>query len=259
MYFWGFSIIISPIEKQKTEYSLTASWVCGLILSNGSRGNWHTDGVPPGAPANACWQSWTSITSFQALSTIEYYSSERIDQGVFVTMNASVNSFTTSKVAIRCWGTLWSPPTLVWGTLWSPLTLASGSICTTSESRDMLMVDFWCLSNGGAMAPTACHRFGSGVQAMSVSAQLRFYGRATCVVCIVLLRHAWSRCRSSCRMSKLSSSIGDNQVHSTGSSLSSLLISRSVWLLSCFIKFIAQTFAITNTILESWVRSSNIW
>jgi hypothetical protein len=33
------SIIISPIEEQKTDYTLIASWVCGSILREGPLGN----------------------------------------------------------------------------------------------------------------------------------------------------------------------------------------------------------------------------
>jgi len=61
-----------------------------------------------------------------------------------------------------------------------------------SDLRDMLMVDYWRLSNGGAMAPAGCRRFGSEVRAMTVSARLRFFGGGTLVVHIVLSRHAWS-------------------------------------------------------------------
>jgi len=40
---------------------LIASRVCGSILRDGPLVNWHTDGVPPGVPANASWRSWASI------------------------------------------------------------------------------------------------------------------------------------------------------------------------------------------------------
>ena len=199
MYDSRFSIIISPIEEQKTEYTLTASRVCGSILRDGPPGNWHTDGAPTGAPANARCRSWASMASFQASSTIEYFSSEMIGQGVFVNTIASMNRFATSKVAFWCWGTLWSP-----------LALGSGSACTTSDSRDMLMTDFWRLSNGGAIAPAGCRRFGSGARAITVSARLRFFGGGTLVVRIVWSWRAWSRCRTSCWLSKSSSSISDD-------------------------------------------------
>jgi len=131
--------------------------------------------------------------------------------------------------------------------------LGSGSACTTSDSRDMLMTDFWSLSNGGAIAPAECRRFGCVARVTTVSARLRFFGSGTLVVCIVLSWHAWSRCRTSCRMSKLSSSILDDKVDYPGSSLLSLLISRSVSSSSCFIRIRPWTLAISNTILEGWV------
>jgi len=162
MYVSRFSIILGPVEEQITKYTLTASRVCGSIIRDGPLGNWHTDGVPTGAPAKARWRSWASMASFQASSTIEYFSSEMICQGVFVNTMASMNLFATSKVAFWCWGTLWSPPAFGWGTFWSPTALWSRSACTTSDSRDMLMTDFWRLSNGGAIAPAGCRRFGSG-------------------------------------------------------------------------------------------------
>jgi len=138
-----------------------------------------------------------------------------IGQRVFVNTIASMNSFATSKVAFCCWGTLWSPLAFGWGTLWSPLAMGRESACTTSDSHHMLMADYWHLSNGGVMAVTGCHRLGSGVQAMTVSARLHFFGGWTLVVRIVLLRRTWSRCRTSCRMSKSSSSILNNKVDSS--------------------------------------------
>jgi len=185
MYFWGFSIIISLIEKQKTEYTLTASRVCGSILRDWPPANWHTDGIPTGAPANARWWPWGSMASFQASSTIKYFSSEMIGQGVFINTSSSMNHFATSKVAFLCWGMLWSPPAFGCKTFWSPPVLGSRSACKTSDLRDMLMVDFWCLSNGGAMALTGCHRFGSGVRAMTILARLHFFASGTLVVHIV--------------------------------------------------------------------------
>jgi len=199
------------------------------------------------------------MASFQASSTIEYFSSETIGQGVFVNTIASMNLFAISKVACWCWGMLWSPLTFRWGTFWSPLALGSGSACTTSDSRDMLMTDFWRLNNGGAITQAGCCRFGSGALPMTVSARLCFFGGCTLVVRIVLSRRAWSRWRTSCRMSKSSSSISDDKVNCPGSSLSPLLISRSVSSSYYFIKIIARTLAISNTILEGWVGCSNIW
>jgi len=51
-----------------------------------------------------------------------------------------------------------------------------------SDSHYMLLVDFWCLSNGGAMAPAGCCRFGSEVGAMTVLARFCFFGSGTLVI-----------------------------------------------------------------------------
>jgi len=256
MYFWGFSIIISPIEQQKTEYTHTASRVHRSIFRDGPPGNWHTEGVPTGAPANARRRSWASMASFQASLTIQYFSTEMIDQRVFVIMMASMNYFTPSKVAFWCWGTLWSPPAIGWGTLWSPPAMGSRRACTTSDSRDMLMADLWRLSNGGTMAANECRRFGSRVQAMTVSARLPCFGSGTLVVRNVSSRRAWSGCRTSCQISNSSCSISDDRVDTPAASLWWLLISQSVLSSSSFIWTVAQTLAI---ILESSVGSWDIW
>jgi len=259
-YFLGFSIIISPFEEQKTEFTLTASRVCRSILWDGPPGNWHTDGAPTGARANAHWQSWASMAGCQAWSTIDYFSSEMIGQGVIVTTIASRNRFAISQVAFSFWGTSWSPPLgFCWGILWSAPALGSRRACTMSDSRNMLMDDFWHLSNRGAMAPAGCRRFGSEVWAMAVSARLHFYSSGTLVVCLVSSRRAWSRCRTSCWLTKSSSSISVEKVDYPRSSLLFSLIYRSVSLSSYFIRIIARTLAISNTILESSVGSFNIW
>jgi len=83
----------------------------------------------------------------------------------------------------------------------------------------MLIVDFWHLSNGDAMVATGCHRVGSGMPAMTVSALLRFFSGGTLVVRIVLSQRTWSRCRTYNQVSKSSFSILDSQVDSPGSSL----------------------------------------
>jgi len=67
-----------------------------------------------------------------------------------------------------------------------------------SDSHNMLMVDFWRLSNGGAMAPAGCRRYASEVCEITVSGQLHFFGSVTLVVRIVLSRRAYCRCRTSC-------------------------------------------------------------
>jgi len=55
-----------------------------------------------------------------------------------------------------------------------------------SDSGDMLMVDFWRLSNGGEMAPAGCRSFESYVHAMKISVRLRFFGSGTLPTRIVL-------------------------------------------------------------------------
>jgi hypothetical protein len=107
------------------------------------------------------------------------------------------------------------------------------------------------------MAPAGSRRSGSEVHAMTVSARLRLFLRGTLLIRIVISSRGWSRCRTSCWLSSCSS-ISNDQVDSAGCSLSFSLITQSVSLLSCYIRIIAQTLAISNTILEGWVGSSNI-
>ena len=169
-----------------------ASRVSGSILRDGPLGNWHTDRIPTGAPANARGQSWASMASCQASSTMEYFSSEMISLGVIANTIASINRFATSKLAFWCCGTLWSPLAFGWGTFWSPSALGSGSAWagTMSDSRNMLMVDFWRFSNGGDKALAGCRGFGSEGRAMTVSAQFCFFHCGTLVVPIILSRWA---------------------------------------------------------------------
>jgi hypothetical protein len=177
-----------------------------------------------------------------------------IGQPVSVNTIASMNGFATSEVAYWCWGTLWSPPPgLCWETFWSPPALGSGRACPISDSCDMLLVDVWQLSNVGATAPAGCPRFGRDVRAITVSARIRFFYAGTLVVRIVLSCCCRSSCKTSCRMYKSSSSMSDDEVDSPRSSLWFLLISWSVSLSSCFITRTAQSFGISNTILEGWV------
>jgi len=122
-----------------------------------------------------------------------------------------------------------------------------------SDSCNMLTVDFWRLSSGGAMALAGCRRFGREVRAMTVSAQLRVFGSGTLVIHNVLLRHVWSRCSISCWLSKSSFSISDDKGDSAGSSLSSSLIPRLVLSSSCLIRIIARRLAISNTIHKGCV------
>jgi len=170
-------------------------------------------------------------------------------QVCFVNVIASMNYFTISKVTFWCWGTFWSLPVIGWGTFWSPHDLGSGSSCATSELRHMLMVDIWLLSNGGTMAPTECHRFGSGVWAMTVSAWLHCFGSRTLVVRIVILWHTRSRCRISCRLFKSSSSIFYDMVESQGSTIWLSMVFWSVLSSTCCIRIIPWTLTISNTIL----------
>jgi len=214
MYFWGFSIIVSPILEHKIEYTLTTSWVCGSIVRDGPPGNWHTHWVSREAPANAHWWSWASMATFEALSTIEYFWSEYITAGFFVNTTACMNHFATSKVAFCCWWPLWSPLAFIWEIMWSPPAMGSGSDCTMSDPHDVLMVDFWHLSDGGTMALTGCRRFGSGVWAMTILSQCCFFHSGTLEVHMLLSWRTWSRCKTSYRMSKLSSLILDGKVNS---------------------------------------------
>jgi hypothetical protein len=109
------------------------------------------------------------------------------------------------------------------------------------------------------MATGKGHRFGSDVRAMMICAQLWFFGSGTLVVCIILSRRARPRCRTSCGLSKLSSSISEDKVDSPWSSLSILLISRSVLSPFCIIRrTIKRRLAITNSILEGWIGSAHI-
>jgi len=103
------------------------------------------------------------------------------------------------------------------------------------------------------MALAGCCRIGSEVRKMTVSAQLHFCGSGTLVICNVLSQHAWSRCSTSCWLSKSSTSISDYKVHTPGSSLSTLLISRSESSSSCVMRMVLRKFAISNTTHKGWV------
>jgi len=127
LYVWWRSI------KQNSR--LTASRVGGSIFRDGPPGNWHTDGVPTGAPANARWPSWASIASFQGSSTIQYLSSDNIGQGVFMNTIAFMNLFATSKVAFWCWGPFWSLLSLGCGLFWSPLDLLGSTSAKADGAR----------------------------------------------------------------------------------------------------------------------------
>jgi hypothetical protein len=98
---------------------------------------------------------------------------------------APMNCFPTTRVAFWFWGMLWSPSAFGWGTFWSPPAWGSGSACTKWDSRQILMTDFWSLSNRGTMTTAGCRRFGSGPWAMTVFARHRFFGSWTHVVHIV--------------------------------------------------------------------------
>jgi len=178
-----------------------------------------------------------------------------IGQGVFINTIASMNCFATSNTA--CWWgqMLWSPPAIGWGTLWSPPALQSRTtwVGTTSASCNILMVDYWYLNNGSAMAPAGSRRFGGDVCAMTVSARLHFLCSGTFVVWNVSSQHACQRCTISCWWSNKSSWISNDNADSLGTSLSSSLISWSVSSLSCFMKNVTQTLAVSNTIHEGWV------
>jgi len=164
-----------------------ACQVCGSIFRDGPPGNCHTDGVLTVAPANARCTFWTLMGSFQALSTLEYFSSELIGQRVFVNTIASINRLPISMVPIWCSGTLRYPLAFGSRTLLSPPALGTGSAWAgkMSDSCNILMVDFWHLRNGGAKAPDGCRRFRTELRAMTVLARFHFIGSGTLVVCII--------------------------------------------------------------------------
>jgi len=103
----------------------TAAWVCHSLLRAGPWGNWHTDGISTIEPADACWQSWASMSGFQALITIQYLSCDIIGQGVFVNTIASMTLLATTKIALWYWVMFWSPLALGYGTFWSVIDLDS--------------------------------------------------------------------------------------------------------------------------------------
>jgi hypothetical protein len=51
--FLGLCLIIGPIEEKNTKRTLSATGDFGSSLQDGTLGNYDTDGVPSGAPANA--------------------------------------------------------------------------------------------------------------------------------------------------------------------------------------------------------------
>jgi hypothetical protein len=127
------------------------------------------------------------MASFQASSTIQYLSSDNIGQGVFLNMIASMNVVATSKGAFQCWGTFQSLLVLGCGIFWSPLDLLGSTSAwadgSWSDSDNLLRRDdMWHLSSGGAIAPGRFQEFGSRGRAMTVSAQLQFFGIGTLVV-----------------------------------------------------------------------------
>jgi len=201
-------------------------------------GNWHTDGVCTASPANASWQSWASIESFQAATTIEYLSSHNIGKGGFVNSKYSMSHFATSKVAILCWGMCWSALDFGCGAVWSPPDLGCSSACVDSAPSDldnlMRRANYWQVSSGGGGIDTAGFReFGSGSHAITVLAWLHWLSKGTLVGWKYF---SWcARCRSwtyGC-WSKSSSSIFDHKVDPLVLSIASLPIS---WLVSsvCF-------------------------
>jgi len=187
-YFGVYSISYIWWRRITQNPKLAAAHVRGSIWRDGPPHNWHTDGVPTGVPANAHWQSWASMASVQASSTSEYLSPVNIGQGVFVNMIVSMNLFTTSKVTIWCWGTVWSALAVGCGTFWTLLDLRRGSAwahCAQLNSDNLLRrVDFWLLSSGGAIAPPGFGECRSGGHAMTALARLKFFSSGTIVVCV---------------------------------------------------------------------------
>jgi len=102
------------------------------------------------------------------------------------------------------------------------------------------------------MGSAGCHRYGINVGAMTVSARLHVFGSGTLVGHLVLSWRAWSRCRTSCWLTRSSALILEDNTDYTGCSISPSLISRSVSPPSCSITIIARTLAISNILLEGW-------
>jgi hypothetical protein len=149
---------------------------------------------------------------------------------------------------IACWTAHPWSGSLLKLTLLSLHSAPSQTILEAPSNQNMFC--WW--SYGSTMALTGCHRFGSGVWAMTMSAWLHFFASGTPVVGIVLPQHTCWRCRTSCWLSKPYSSMCDDNVDSPGFSLSSWLI---FWLESSssyLNRSVTRKLAISNTILESW-------
>jgi len=163
---WRSQYCKSERGSSKWNWRLIASCVCRTILGDGPPGNWHTDSVPTGARANACWQPWALLGSFQVSSTIEYLTMDIIGEGVFVKRIASKNFFTTSKAAFWCRGTFWQPQAMGCRTFRSQLDLGSGGAWlggAQSDSDNLLRrVDFSYLSSDGAIPTAGFRECGSG-------------------------------------------------------------------------------------------------
>jgi len=211
---------------------LTNPHVCWSISKDGPPGNGRTDRITIGAPANACRWSWSSMAHVQASSTIEYLSSDNVDQGVLVNMMASMISFATSQVAIPCWGTFWSAEAMGCWTFCSPLDMGSGSAWDEgdwSDSDNLLRrVDILHLVSGGAIAQDGLREFGRVGRAMSVSVRLLYFRNGTLQVRNHLSRHAGPRCSTPCSWSTSTSWKSDHEVDTLVPSHLWSPISRSV-------------------------------
>jgi len=167
MYFWWFSIIISPIKEQKTDYTFNVSRVCWSIWEMDHRAIdtqlvYLQEYLPMTADHPGLQWLVTTLRQPSRISDQKWLARESlwIQLPPWTVSLAQKQPLVLKNVVISTG--------FGWGAWWSPMALGSGSARTTSHSRDMLMVDFWHLSNGGARASTGCHRFGSGVWAMTV-------------------------------------------------------------------------------------------
>jgi len=101
------------------------SHVCRSGLNAGKPGNWHTDRVSTGVPANAHWQSYISVAGFQTVWFIKYCSSNSIWHGLNFDMVMCKIHFATWNESHWCWGLLRSPPAIVGRTFWCSLGTSS--------------------------------------------------------------------------------------------------------------------------------------
>jgi len=122
------------------------------------------DGEPRGAPVNAHQFSWAAFPREQGSLNIQYFTLDRIGQGDIMYMNASVNVFTTSIVALWLLGAMWSPPVFGWVTIWSWQVFERWRIWAGIQSNlwNLLMVDDSALGKEGEIVPAGVQECGGG-------------------------------------------------------------------------------------------------